>query len=216
MTAKLEKNVVRSEQNSEQFNKDRASARTIESGVENLQRILCRFRCTLLCLKSELSQPNPQNEIVSYCKNNESVDENDENRSFLAAELLKTIQKQLTRKNHYTKTFANKFCRYRLNNQTLNKLVHVFNSSYKAGMIELPDNDYRDAVAQMAEAQKQIETGQDELIQRHQGLVSNLYFDPETRFVFVMSTNGSTNSLDHRVVRLSRKAFELAWNAFGQ
>jgi RNA polymerase sigma factor (sigma-70 family) len=174
MTAKLEKNVVRSEQNSEQFNKDRASARTIESGVENLQRILCRFRCTLLCLKSELSQPNPQNEIVSYCKNNESVDENDENRSFLAAELLKTIQKQLTRKNHYTKTFANKFCRYRLNNQTLNKLVHVFNSSYKAGMIELPDNDYRDAVAQMAEAQKQIETGQDELIQRHQGLVSNL------------------------------------------
>ncbi len=49
-----------------------------------------------------------------------------------------------------------------------------------------------------------------------EGLVSNLYFDPETRFVFVMSTNGSTNSLDHRVVRLSRKAFELAWNAFGK
>ena len=49
-----------------------------------------------------------------------------------------------------------------------------------------------------------------------EGLVSNVYFDPETRFVFVMSTNGSSNHLDHRVVRLSRKVFEQIWNAFGE
>ena len=47
-----------------------------------------------------------------------------------------------------------------------------------------------------------------------EGLLCNLYFDPETRFVFVLCTNGSSNIMDHRVVRLTRRVFDVAWNTF--
>ena len=89
------------EQNIEQFKRDRACAQTIENGVENIQKILCKFRCTLLCLKSELSKPSPQNEIVSYYKSGSKVEEKDEDRSQLAAQLFELIQQRLSRKQHF-------------------------------------------------------------------------------------------------------------------
>ena len=48
-----------------------------------------------------------------------------------------------------------------------------------------------------------------------EGILCNVYFDPETRFVFVLCTNGSSNQMDHRVVKLSRRVFATAWEAFG-
>ena len=49
-----------------------------------------------------------------------------------------------------------------------------------------------------------------------EGLLSNVYFDPETRFVFVLCTNGSRNNQDHRVAHLSRRIFEIIWEEFGE
>ena len=47
----------------------------------------------------------------------------------------------------------------------------------------------------------------------HQGLSSgilvNLYFDPETRFVFVFCSNGCHNRLDNRVGKLTRRVFNV-------
>ena len=52
----------------------------------------------------------------------------------------------------------------------------------------------------------------------HQGIshgyLCNVYYDPETRFVFVLCTNGSTNSLNNHVTNLSRRTFALAWEAY--
>ena len=162
------------EQNIEQFKRDRACAQTIENGVENIQKILCKFRCTLLCLKSELSKPSPQNEIVSYYKSGSKVEEKDEDRSHLAAQLFELIQQRLSRKQHFSNTFAQQFSRFRLCNQTLMKLIQFFTSSYKAGIQELSEEEYLDTMSRLNEAQKQMESGQDELIQRHQGLVASL------------------------------------------
>ncbi len=54
----------------------------------------------------------------------------------------------------------------------------------------------------------------------HQGraasLLCNVYFDPETQFVFVMCCNGCNNKVDHNVGLLSRKLFSLAWAEFGE
>ena len=49
-----------------------------------------------------------------------------------------------------------------------------------------------------------------------EGILCNVYFDPETRFVFVLCTNGSSNQMDHRVVKLSRRVFAAAWEVFGE
>ena len=162
------------EQNIEQFKRDRACALTIENGVENIQKILCKFRCTLLCLKSELSKPSPQNEIVSYYKSGSKVEKKDEDRSQLAAQLFELIQQRLSRKQHFSNTFAQQFSRFRLCNQTLMKLIQFFTSSYKAGIQELSKEEYLDTMSRLNEAQKQMESGQDELIQLHQGLVASL------------------------------------------
>ena len=47
-----------------------------------------------------------------------------------------------------------------------------------------------------------------------EGILCNLYYDPETRFVFVLCTNGSRNTMDHRVIKLTRRIFEVVWNHF--
>lgn len=49
---------------------------------------------------------------------------------------------------------------------------------------------------------------------RSEGILCNLYYDPETRFVFVLCTNGSSNNNDNRVVKLTRKVFQVAWETF--
>lgn len=58
----------------------------------------------------------------------------------------------------------------------------------------------------------------DRIIYGHQGIshgyLCNVYFDPQTRFVFVLCTNGSTNTLNDHVTNLSRKTFGLAWEAY--
>ncbi len=56
------------------------------------------------------------------------------------------------------------------------------------------------------------------MIYGHQGLsgniLCNLYFDPETDFVFVLISNGTTVKLDRWICTLSRECFGLAWDAF--
>ena len=47
------------------------------------------------------------------------------------------------------------------------------------------------------------------------GIVCNLYYDPETRFVFVLCSNGCNNAMDNRVVHLTRRIFDLVWKEFG-
>lgn len=57
------------------------------------------------------------------------------------------------------------------------------------------------------------------MIYGHQGLsegiLCNLYFDPETHFVFAMVTNGSSTNMDDHIGKLSRKLFAIAWENFG-
>ncbi|MBR6029829.1 MAG: beta-lactamase family protein [Clostridia bacterium] len=47
------------------------------------------------------------------------------------------------------------------------------------------------------------------------GILCNLYFDPETRFVFVLCSNGCNNELNNRVAKLTRRIFAPAWEAYG-
>ena len=48
------------------------------------------------------------------------------------------------------------------------------------------------------------------------GVLCSLYYDPETRFVFALSSNGCNNQQENRVAHLTRRAFSLAWEAFGE
>ena len=48
------------------------------------------------------------------------------------------------------------------------------------------------------------------------GILCSVYYDPETRFVFVLCSNGCHNMMDNRVAHLTRKVFEIAWKAFGE
>ena len=53
----------------------------------------------------------------------------------------------------------------------------------------------------------------------HQGLsngvLTNLYYDPETQLVFVFCSNGCHNQLDNRVGKLTKRIFDVVWDAFG-
>ena len=44
------------------------------------------------------------------------------------------------------------------------------------------------------------------------GILVNLYYDPETRFVFVFCSNGCHNRLDNRVGKLTRRVFAVVWD----
>ena len=46
------------------------------------------------------------------------------------------------------------------------------------------------------------------------GIVCNVYFDPETQFVFALVTNGSSDNMNDRICKVSRKTFNLCWQAF--
>lgn len=52
----------------------------------------------------------------------------------------------------------------------------------------------------------------------HQGmngsLLANLYFDPETHFVFAFVSNGIDNSMTDHIASVSREVFKLTWNHF--
>ena len=54
----------------------------------------------------------------------------------------------------------------------------------------------------------------------HQGIIENIltnvYFDPESGFVFVLLTNGCSNKQDRRVAGITRRLFTLAWETFGR
>ena len=60
----------------------------------------------------------------------------------------------------------------------------------------------------------------DRLVYGHQGMsggiTANVYFEPESRFVFVMISNGCSNKLQNRVCAISRKLFNLMWEEFGE
>ncbi len=67
---------------------------------------------------------------------------------------------------------------------------------------------------------------EDRLVYGHQGqsggIVCNVYWEPESEFVFVLMSNGCDRVLDGyregrtRLVHLSRKAFDAAWKAYGE
>lgn len=60
----------------------------------------------------------------------------------------------------------------------------------------------------------------DRLVYGHQGMsggiTANVYFEPESRFVFVMISNGCSNKLQNRVCAISRKLFNLMWEEYGE
>jgi len=60
----------------------------------------------------------------------------------------------------------------------------------------------------------------DRLVYGHQGMsggiTANVYFEPESRFVFVMISNGCSNKLQNRVCAISRKLFTLMWEEYGE
>lgn len=57
------------------------------------------------------------------------------------------------------------------------------------------------------------------MVYGHQGIsdaiVANVYYEPESRFVFVMITNGCKSGMNNRVCAVSRKMFTLMWENFG-
>lgn len=61
---------------------------------------------------------------------------------------------------------------------------------------------------------------EDRMLYGHQGLsdgiLSNLYFDPETHFVFAMITNGSSTNMQDHIGKLSRRVFAEVWAAYGE
>ena len=46
------------------------------------------------------------------------------------------------------------------------------------------------------------------------GILVNLYYDPETQFVFTFCSNGCHNRLDNRVGKLTRRVFAVVWDAY--
>ena len=61
----------------------------------------------------------------------------------------------------------------------------------------------------------------DRLVYGHQGLsngvLCSLYFDPETRFVFALVTNGcNVKAKQDRICLLSRDLFGLMWSSFAE
>ena len=56
------------------------------------------------------------------------------------------------------------------------------------------------------------------LIYGHQGmsegLLCNIYYDPDTSFVFAMISNGCNNKLSDRIANLSRRLFDLCWQRY--
>ena len=56
------------------------------------------------------------------------------------------------------------------------------------------------------------------MVYGHQGIsdaiVANVYYEPESRFVFVMITNGCKSGMNNRVCAISRKMFTLMWENF--
>lgn len=60
----------------------------------------------------------------------------------------------------------------------------------------------------------------DRMVYGHQGLsdgvLCNLYWDPQTQLVFALITNGSSVNMNDRIGKLSRKTFAVVWEAFGE
>lgn len=52
----------------------------------------------------------------------------------------------------------------------------------------------------------------------HQGMsgniVCNIYYDPDSQFVFALVTNGSSTSMTDHICRISRRAFAKCWDTF--
>lgn len=46
------------------------------------------------------------------------------------------------------------------------------------------------------------------------GVVCNVYYDPETQFVFTLVTNGSSASMTDHICRISRRTFAQCWTYF--
>lgn len=59
----------------------------------------------------------------------------------------------------------------------------------------------------------------DRMLYGHQGLsdgiVCNLYWEPESQFVFALITNGSSTKMENHICKVSRKAFAAAWQVYG-
>lgn len=60
----------------------------------------------------------------------------------------------------------------------------------------------------------------DRMIYGHQGLsngiLCNLYFEPESRVVFAMITNGSSTTMEDHIGKLSRRVFAEVWARYGE
>ena len=46
--------------------------------------------------------------------------------------------------------------------------------------------------------------------------MAGLFYEPESRFVVAIITNGSDSRQDNRITIINRKLFALAWETFGE
>lgn len=61
---------------------------------------------------------------------------------------------------------------------------------------------------------------EDRMVYGHQGMsdgvLCNLYWEPESQLVFALMTNGSKNNMNDHVAVLARRLFGLVWEEFGE
>lgn len=61
---------------------------------------------------------------------------------------------------------------------------------------------------------------EDRMIYGHQGMsggiACNVYYDPQSRFVFTMISNGCSNGMQNRICAISRKLFAALWAEYGE
>lgn len=61
---------------------------------------------------------------------------------------------------------------------------------------------------------------EDRMVYGHQGMsdgvLCNLYWEPESQLVFALMTNGSKNNMNDHVAVLARRLFTLVWEEFGE
>lgn len=61
---------------------------------------------------------------------------------------------------------------------------------------------------------------EDRMIYGHQGMsggiACNVYYDPQSRFVFTMISNGCSNGMRNRICAISRKLFATLWEEYGE
>lgn len=165
--------MINTEQNVEQYNRDKFSAELIEEGISEIQYILGSYHCCLIILIGALR--NNELECVTYYKDDYVDDIEHSNNKSDNIKLQEYLSKYLSEKNKLTKEeFLQNFVLYKLGTTTLNQMLEAFKKAYKNKIFDMSENEYQNKINIINVNIKKIEQGQDDLISRHKGLVLSL------------------------------------------